>query len=132
MVDTIAKKIEEVIFNNINETGEWETKVDDIASLVQQDRSTTYQIIRKLKLEGKIDIESRGRAGLRILLVKPDPEASAVPDMMPFYVATHRAVSVEEATEVLRNMTEKQLVFIAEFVLPKIINDKRTENKEIS
>ena len=57
MVDTIAKKIEEVIFNNINETGEWETKVDDIASLVQQDRSTTYQIIRKLKLEGKIDIE---------------------------------------------------------------------------
>ena len=129
MADVITKKIEEIIFNNINETGEWETKVDEIAELVQLDRNTTYQIIRKLKMEGKIDIESRGRAGLRILLVKPNPEASAVPDMMPFNVPTHRAVSVEEATEVLRNMTEKQLVFIAEFVLPKIISDKRAEMK---
>lgn len=129
MTDAITKRIEEVVFENINETGVWETKVDELAELVQQDRNTTYQILRKLKSDGKIDLESRGRAGVRIRLVPPDPERSEVPDMMPFFVTSHRTISVEEATEVLKNMTGKQLSFIAEFVIPKIIRDKKGEEK---
>ena len=129
MTDEITKRIEEIIIENVNDKGVWETKVDELAELVQQDRNTTYQILRKLKLEGKIDIASRGRAGVRILLVTPDPERSEVPDMMPFFVTSHRTISVEEATEVLKNMTGKQLSIIAEFVLPKIIRDKKGEEK---
>ena len=125
MTDEITKRIEEIIIENVNDKGVWETKVDELAELVQQDRNTTYQILRKLKLEGKIDIASRGRAGVRILLVTPDPERSEVPDMMPFFVTSHQTISVEEATEILKNMTEKQLTIIAEFVLPKIIRDKK-------
>ena len=129
MTDAITKRIEEIIIENINDEGMWETKVDELAELVQQDRNTTYQILRKLKLEGKIDVESRGRAGVRILLVTPDPERSEVPDMMPFFVTSHQSISVEEATEILKNMTEKQLTIISEFVLPKIIRDKKGEEK---
>lgn len=129
MTDEITKRIEEIIIENVNDKGVWETKVDELAELVQQDRNTTYQILRKLKLEGKIDIASRGRAGVRILLVTPDPERSEVPDMMPFFVTSHQTISVEEATEILKNMTEKQLTIIAEFVLPKIIRDKKGEEK---
>ena len=129
MTDEITKRIEEIIIENVNDKGVWETKVDELAELVQQDRNTTYQILRKLKLEGKIDIASRGRAGVRILLVTPDPERSEVPDMMPFFVTSHQTISVEEATEILKNMTEKQLTIISEFVLPKIIRDKKGEEK---
>ena len=129
MTDEITKRIEEIIIENVNDKGVWEKKVDELAELVQQDRNTTYQILRKLKLEGKIDIASRGRAGVRILLVTPDPERSEVPDMMPFFVTSHQTISVEEATEILKNMTEKQLTIIAEFVLPKIIRDKKGEEK---
>ena len=129
MTDAITKRIEEIIIENINDEGMWETKVDELAELVQQDRNTTYQILRKLKLEGKIDVESRGRAGVRILLVTPDPERSTVSDMMPLLVTSHQTISVEEATEILKNMTEKQLTIISEFVLPKIISDKKAEEK---
>ena len=34
MTDAITKRIEEVVFENINETGVWETKVDELGLAV--------------------------------------------------------------------------------------------------
>ena len=130
MADVLIDEIEKLILNNADKNGEWFTKIEDIANMVGQERSAAYQIIRRLEAEGKIEVHSRGRAGVRIYPSTPVPKEARVPTMAPWNPTSGEPASVEDATEILKKMTEKQLRFIGEFVLPKIINDKQMENSE--